>query len=128
MYLIYHLLLSPNIIGYSTTINDIYLLLFIFYCLTNTRGLLYMILLYYLPIKRCPDCYNSDFVYDYEKNELYCPNCGLILCDNELTTIKQRETIEQYEQKQIREEKETKAILTENLEAFERYLNRNVFL
>lgn len=33
----------------------------------------------YLKTNKCPECFNTNIKYDYNKKERYCSRCGLIL-------------------------------------------------
>lgn len=43
------------------------------------------------PFKICPECYSDKLKVDYKHKEVICSECGLIVADNELTTIKQKD-------------------------------------
>ena len=47
---------------------------------------------------QCIECKNKKLIKDYVKKEVYCSKCGLVLVNNEIPTIKQRNIKEHIKQ------------------------------
>lgn len=58
------------------------------------------------PFKICPECYSDNLTTDYEKAEVICSDCGLIVQDTTSTTIKQREQFYKREKEVLKELKQ----------------------
>lgn len=59
---------------------------------------------------QCIECKSKKVIKDYERQEVYCSKCGLILVDNSISTLQQK--INQSKQK----EKETKNQKTKKIQ------------
>ena len=33
-------------------------------------------------VKECPECHSKNLVWDYERAELFCGDCGLVIAEN----------------------------------------------
>lgn len=42
-------------------------------------------------LEMCPECNNTHFIFDYQREEVICASCSLILKNNELLSINQIE-------------------------------------
>lgn len=42
-------------------------------------------------LEMCPECNNTHFIFDYQREEVICASCSLILKNNELISINQIE-------------------------------------
>lgn len=44
-----------------------------------------MNIIFYLDnVKLCPECFNTELIYDDRRAELYCKKCGLIVLDGSI--------------------------------------------
>lgn len=58
------------------------------------------------PFKICPECYSDNLITDYEKTEVICSDCGLVVKDGSITTIKQKEYFYNKEKEIMKELKQ----------------------
>lgn len=42
-------------------------------------------------LEMCPECNNTHFIFDYQREEVICASCSLILKNNEFISINQIE-------------------------------------
>ena len=58
------------------------------------------------PFKICPECCSDNLKRDIQKEETYCSECGLIVKDSSLTTIKQKKYFQKREKEVLNELKQ----------------------
>ena len=54
---------------------------------------------------RCPECRSKEFKHDQKQELVYCPQCGLVVKNQELPTLQDLEYIAEKTQQEIRKNK-----------------------
>lgn len=66
---------------------------------------------------QCLECKSKKLIKDYERQEVYCSKCGLILVDNSISTLQQRKIQADHKDKEPKHKK-TKKIQYHRLKKF----------
>ena len=54
---------------------------------------------------KCIECKSTKLIKDYERQEIYCSKCGLVLFDTSIPTLSQQEYIKEHSEEESKNEK-----------------------
>ena len=57
---------------------------------------------------KCIECKSTKIIKDFHKKEVYCAKCGLVLVDNEISTLQQRTNQAKYKETPTKNKKTMK--------------------